>query len=161
MTHGHPLATFAAVECVLALISILKPEERVPESLSDPGAHCRNSLRDPIARYDQYVASRHEELDTLHPTTGLWMWRQVFERCLDLHEGSSWSNLPSFEEGVLKSVNESFDRDTAGAVAGALLGLYRGETGISKHWVEAVEKRDEILSLADQFLEVCSTAARN
>jgi ADP-ribosylglycohydrolase len=42
--------------------------------------------------------------------------------------------MPPFEEGILKAVNESFDRDTAGAVAGAILGAYWGEKSIPSRW---------------------------
>lgn len=154
LTHGHPLATFPAVEAVLALMSILSGEGVVPERLSDPGRFCRGLERHRHARYPKYLDVRHAPLDSLVPSTGLWMWRHVLERCLGLNEGVGWDRIPPFEEGILKTVNESYDRDTAGAVAGALLGAYWGETGIPGRWTSRVEKRERILTLADELQEI-------
>ena len=152
LTHGHPLATFPAVEFVLALMSIFKGDNEVPENLSDPGKLCL-SPGEEYAGYGVYCQKRHTEIDAVHPSTGLWMWRHVLERCLGLTEGSRWSSMPTFEEGILKTVNESFDRDTAGAVAGALLGAYWGESGIPEKWRTKVEKADPIMALADAMIE--------
>jgi len=53
----------------------------------------------------------------------------------------------------VSSLNNSFDRDTAGAVAGAILGTYWGESGIPDRWKEQVEKADLIRDLADTLIE--------
>ena len=159
LTHGHPFATFPAVECVLAISSILADEKRVPAGLSDPEAHCHLSQEDPHARYHLYQEKRHGVLEALHPSTGLWMWRHIFERVLGLSEGCSWSQMPDFEEGMIKAVNESFDRDTAGAVAGALLGAYWGEDHIPDRWKDGVEDYEGIKALADEFITVLSPHA--
>ena len=153
LTHGHPLATFPAVECVLALLSTFRGEEKVPEELSDPGRFCNDLGKDQYARYEIYRENRLTQIDANRPSTGLWMWRHVFERCLGLREGARWSGMPGFEEGILKTVNESFDRDTAGAVAGALLGAYWGEGGIPEKWRRGVEKAGQIVELADKMIK--------
>jgi ADP-ribosylglycohydrolase len=150
-THGHPWATFPAVECVPALMSILAEDDVVPERLSDPGSLLEGLDRH--ARYEKYVEVRNAPIEALHPSTGLRMWRQVFEECFGMSDGSRWSMLPGFEEGILKAVNESFDKDTAGAVAGALLGAYWGEAAIPVRWRASVEKADKIPELADDLAE--------
>ena len=63
--------------------------------------------------------------------------------------------MPGFEEGILETVNTSFDRDTAGAVAGAILGVYWGESLIPERWRKAVLKGPEIIQLADDLIEAC------
>ena len=140
------------MESVLALLSIFRGEKKVPEDLSEPGKFCRDFVTDKYARYDTYREKRYMQMEALHPSTGLWMWRQVFEKCLGLSEGGAWSVMPGFEEGILRSVNDSFDRDTAGAVAGALLGAYWGESGIPERWKRGVEKADEIVELANELI---------
>jgi ADP-ribosyl-[dinitrogen reductase] hydrolase len=64
--------------------------------------------------------------------------------------------MPDFEQGILKTVNESFDRDTAGAVAGALLGAYWGEGSIPEKWRIGVEKAGQIVELADKMISICA-----
>lgn len=153
LTHGHPLATFPAVECTLALRSIFLEEERVLKDISDPGKYCLQVSNESITRYTQYCEKRNLQEEATHPTTGLRMWKQVFERCLGMSEGCLWSSLPNFEPGILKAVNGSFDRDTAGAVAGAILGAYWGERNIPIKWRQNIWKRDDIIKLADDMHE--------
>ena len=151
-THGHPLAVFPAVESALALLSILSGDETVPDDLSDPGKYCSYLEPEKNARYAHYKECRHIEMNELDATTGLWMWRYVFEYGLGLHEGTPWNRMPEFEPGILKVINEGVDKDTAGAVAGAILGTYWGESHIPEKWRSRVEKRVEISALADEII---------
>ncbi|PKN62224.1 MAG: hypothetical protein CVU57_25640 [Deltaproteobacteria bacterium HGW-Deltaproteobacteria-15] len=63
-------------------------------------------------------------------------------RILDFH---AWQNAlvqhVFIRDRHLKAVNESFDRDTAGALAGGILGTYRGEDEIPEQWKHGVEDR--------------------
>lgn len=88
----------------------------------------------------------------LPPTTGLYLWKQVFEDLLGMQDGASWSSLPRFKEGILRVVNQSVDRDTAGAVAGALLGAQWGIQGIPHKWKTHVEKSQTIIRLAHEII---------
>jgi ADP-ribosyl-[dinitrogen reductase] hydrolase len=151
-THGHPLAVFPAVECALALRSILLGDETVPDDLSDPGKYCHYLEPEKNARYGLYQEKRGVPMDQLAPSTGLWMWRYVFEHSLGLSEGSTWNGMPEFEPGLLAAINGGVDKDTTGAVAGAVLGTYWGESLIPERWGANVEKGDQIRSLADQFI---------
>lgn len=95
---------------------------------------------------------RRAGVEATHPTTGLFMWRQVLERGLGLTPGrSTWAGLPPFEEGILTVVNGSFDKDTAGAVGGALLEARWGEGGIPERWRRRVWRAKRIVALADQL----------
>ena len=151
-THGHPLAVFPAVEAALALLSILSGNDRVPEDLSDPGKYCRYLEPEKNARYSLYQEKRAVPIDQLEPSSGLCMWRYVFEHGLGLSEGALWNQMPEFEPGILQVINEGVDKDTAGAVAGALLGAYWGERHIPEKWRSRVEKRAEISALADEII---------
>jgi ADP-ribosylglycohydrolase len=50
----------------------------------------------------------------------------------------------SFEEGVVKVINEGGDADTNGAVAGAVLGAKLGFSQIPKRWVEGLKNREAL-----------------
>jgi ADP-ribosyl-[dinitrogen reductase] hydrolase len=60
--------------------------------------------------------------------------------------------MPEFEQGLLGATNGGVDKDTTGAIAGALLGAYWGESHIPEKWRSRVEKRDVILGLADEII---------
>ncbi len=66
---------------------------------------------------------------------------------------SSWAELPPFEEGILTVVNGLWDKDTAGAVGGALLGARWGEKGLPEMWRRRVWRGERIVSLADQLTD--------
>ena len=53
-----------------------------------------------------------------------------------------------FEHGVLLAVNHGGDSDSTGSIAGNILGLIHGETGIPACWLERLELRDLIGEVA-------------
>ena len=172
MTHFRPLAVFPAVSAALAIRSILSGEQSVPH-LPKAHAFCREYIatdrQGAALRYEQDYLERYAgPISELPATTGLWMWRHITERCLGIFpeygarnggEPRPWSLLPGFEEGILETVNMSFDRDTAGAVAGAILGAYWGEARIPERWRQKVLKGAEIIQLADDLIEACRPSA--
>ena len=160
ITHGHPLAVLPAVECVLAIRSMLRGDETVPSDLSYPGKYLPPHLADKKGN-KEYVEKRHGDHYGVHPSTGLWMWRQVFEECLGMGEGRRWAEMPGFEKGLVGTLDNSFDKDTAGAVAGALLGAYWGEEAIPWRWKKGLEKRGRILDLADRFFEALNRSTES
>lgn len=135
-----------------ALLSIFRKERRVPLYLDDPEALLTRLDPDQEDRRKEYKRLRHWQANDLDPTSGLAIWKKVFEDCLGLKLGVSWSRLPNFEKGILRAVNECLDRDTAGAVAGGILGAYLGEESIPERWRGQVEKGNDIIKLADQLI---------
>lgn len=61
-------------------------------------------------------------------------------------EASLWAFMTSssFEEAVLKAVNLGDDADTTGAVTGQMAGAYWGFSGIPKHLVDGLVKKEMI-----------------
>ena len=61
-------------------------------------------------------------------------------------EAALWAfhKASSFEEAVLLAVNLGDDADTTGAVCGQLAGAYWGESGIPKHLLDGLARRDMI-----------------
>ena len=56
-----------------------------------------------------------------------------------------------FRSGVIEAVNIDGDSDSAGAIAGNLLGAVNGMTGIPKEWIENLRERQIIESIAWDF----------
>jgi ADP-ribosylglycohydrolase len=152
VTHGHPLATFPAIEYVLALMSIFAGEKNIQSDLALPWRYLGNLEAAGDERVRDYNRLRLLPFTHSHPTTGLFMWKQVFEKCLGLRPGPPWSLLSDFKNGILKAVNESVDRDTAGAVAGGILGAYWGVKSIPERWRKEVRLSEQILTLADELM---------
>lgn len=59
----------------------------------------------------------------------------------------------SFEDGVLLAVNHSGDSDSTGAITGNILGAMLGVESIPDRWLGALELRDEITRMAEDFFE--------
>ena len=164
-THFHRQAVLPALEHFLAIRSILKREECVPEDLFRPAEHFEPGQHYPELwgkkirskeSYADYLKERNAPLGDIPVTTGLWMWRHVFERILGMEPGKPWAELPPFEDGVIAAVSDSFDRDTAGAVAGSLLGAFHGEKAIPPRWLDTLWERDKVEFAAEYQLKVAS-----
>ncbi len=54
----------------------------------------------------------------------------------------------SFEEGVLLAVNHGGDSDSTGSIAGNILGLIHGTGGVPAHWIEELELREVVETIA-------------
>lgn len=57
----------------------------------------------------------------------------------------------SFEESVLAAVNLGEDADTTGAICGQMAGVFYGESGIPRKWVERLVQASEIRAMADRL----------
>ncbi len=78
---------------------------------------------------------------------GAWVGEEALAVTLlcALRHPDDWS------AAVLAAVNHGGDSDTTGATVGALLGATLGVEAIPARWVEQVERRDELLQLADDL----------
>jgi len=59
----------------------------------------------------------------------------------------------SFEQGLVKVVNQGGDSDTNGAVAGALLGARFGYQGIPRRWLQALRGRQKLARAHDWLVK--------
>ena len=73
-------------------------------------------------------------------------------------ESAVWCfmNTGNYSSCVLSAVNLGEDTDTTAAVAGGLAGLYysgNSSCGIPEEWLGVLAKKEEIVSLCDQFIK--------
>ena len=61
------------------------------------------------------------------------------------------ANYESFEDAVIYAVNLGGDADTIGAMTGAIAGAYHGVEAIPKRWLDRLEGRPYIESLAERL----------
>lgn len=72
----------------------------------------------------------------------------VAEECLAVALAAALRFPDDYREGVLAAVNIDGDRDTTGAVAGALIGAMVGIGGVPAEWADAVEGREALYELS-------------
>ncbi len=68
----------------------------------------------------------------------------------------SYFNAASFEEGILRIINEGGDADTNACIAGSILGSKFGFKAVPEHWVQALLKHPKLDFIAGQFIEIIS-----
>lgn len=60
----------------------------------------------------------------------------------------------SAEDAIVTAVNRGGDADTIGAIAGAVAGARFGASALPERWLEAIDDRENLASLADDLLEL-------
>ena len=57
----------------------------------------------------------------------------------------------NYKDTVLAAVNLGNDTDTIAAIAGGLAGILYGFESIPSNWINDLQKKEEIMALADKF----------
>ncbi len=72
---------------------------------------------------------------------------------LETLEAAFWCflNTDSYKEAILTGVNLGRDTDTTAAVVGAAAGTYYGQEQIPSHWLDALTRRNDIVTLAEKL----------
>jgi len=60
----------------------------------------------------------------------------------------------NFEDSIIKTISSGGDADTNAAMVGAILGAKLGIDAIPQRWLDGLYKRDEIIKVADDLLDV-------
>ena len=58
----------------------------------------------------------------------------------------------NFQDGLVALINKGGDTDTNAAVAGALLGARWGLSAIPPRWIDQLEHRNQLMTIAEKFL---------
>ncbi|WP_243338327.1 ADP-ribosylglycohydrolase family protein [Anaeromyxobacter soli] len=150
LTHGHPSGHLAA-GCLALVVS----------EVSD-GAELRDACRGALGRLEKERG--HEE--TTAAVEGALELAAEEDPSPEAVEslGAGWVAeealaiglycalvAKDFAHGVLLAVNHGGDSDSTGSIAGNLLGLLVGERGIPGQWLEELELRDVITTVADDL----------
>ena len=152
VTHGHPTGYLAAGALAL-MINRLVHEEKLGDAVQAALAELRqhkgheetsNALQHALRATGAGSASpeRIEELGQ--------GW--VAEEALAIAVYAAIMAGKDFASGLRLAVNHSGDSDSAGAIAGNILGTMLGVEAIPERWLASLELRDEITALADDLL---------
>lgn len=152
LTHGHPsgylsAGAFAQIisDMLFGRCSLPEAVERALGRLAREAGHEETTaaLRAALALAAEPGTPTAERVETLG---GGWTGEEA------LAIGVYCALVAtSFEHGVRLAVNHSGDSDSTGSIAGALLGVRRGEDEIPPDWREGLELRDVIAAVADDL----------
>ncbi|MFE1298956.1 ADP-ribosylglycohydrolase family protein [Streptomyces sp. NPDC058731] len=156
ITHGHPTGYYAAGALAATIAHVVHDGDSIE------GAVLR-TLR-LLARYpghEETTAALEHALDLAadgEPSAGKveklgqgW----VAEEALAIGVYCALA-APSVSEALLLAVNHSGDSDSTGSVCGNLLGARHGDVGLPHAWLEHVEGRAVIGTLADDLAAECT-----
>ncbi len=147
ITHSHP-SGYLAAGFLAALIAALAAGAELSEAM----APARSALiqwprhEECLAAVDEAVRLTREAPATPETVERLgagWVAEEAL--AIALFAALATGDL---ERGVVLAVNHGGDSDSTGAIAGNILGALLGPEAIPARWLEHLELRDEIASLA-------------
>ena len=151
ITHGHPAGQHAA-GVLAALIARVLEEVSLPAALDEARGLLKSMDNHEETLAAINLAVRLAE-DSGDPDNHLRQLGQgwVAEEALAIAIYCALRS-DSFEEGVTLAVNLTGDSDSTGAIAGNLLGALHGVEAIPQRWLELLELREVITTVADDLL---------
>ncbi|GAA3159932.1 hypothetical protein GCM10010466_58450 [Planomonospora alba] len=159
ITHGHPTAAVAS-GALAHLVRRLVAGDPLPEAVDstdlllscfeDQGPEHRETRRALRAarRLAEAGDPTPEKVETLG---GAW----IAEEALAIAVYCALAE-PDPRRALLLAVNHSGDADSTGAICGNIVGAAYGEAALPADWAGAVEGRETILRVADDFAAVFS-----
>ncbi len=144
ITHFDPEAGSGSLAVNLLITHLLR-DEPLDQALAMVAARLRS-----MPRTAANVAALFEQVDPRADSRTLPNSGYV----LDTLRIALWAlkGNPTFEDVVVAAVNCGGDSDTQGAVAGALAGARWGYEVIPQRWLEPLEDRERLVTLANRLL---------
>ncbi|HPU00500.1 MAG TPA: ADP-ribosylglycohydrolase family protein [Bacillota bacterium] len=153
LTHGHPsgyLSAGALAYLVASIIEGRELESAVEEALAELAGY-ENHEECSAALAKAVELARVDSLGDAEAIARLGEgW--VGEEALAIAVYCALKHRDDFRKALIAAVNHDGDSDSTGAIAGNILGVYLGLSGIPTDWVEQVELKEVLLELADDLL---------
>jgi ADP-ribosylglycohydrolase len=152
ITHGHPSGYFAAGALAWLIAALIEGEE------------IAGAVEGALAKLDGYkeggecraAITRAVELATGSevPERAVEMLGEgwVGEEALAIAIYSALKSQGDFVQGLIIAANYGGDSDSTAAIAGNILGAYRGLAGIPEEWLARIELDRVLFQMADDLL---------
>ncbi len=154
LTHGHPTGHLAGgflAELIAALVEGRTLSEALRKARRPlTGRRGHEETLNAVQRAEELAASTVTAPEGIQKLGEGW----VADEALAIAVFCSLRNESDFRKGVTAAVNHSGDSDSTGCLTGAILGTRLGFGALPGKWVAALERREEILSLADELFEL-------
>ncbi|AYB30923.1 ADP-ribosylglycohydrolase family protein [Chryseolinea soli] len=152
VTHGHFRSVLSCFIFSKVMIELFKGEDKssalqnAVEATKDFSHRSEFNVAE-LEKFDRVLSGKIQHVHA----------NQISSSGYVLHtlEAALWCflNTDSYRDAVLKAVNLGGDTDTTGCVAGALAGLYYGESSLPMEWTIALAREKDIIKLAGDFTE--------
>lgn len=152
LTHGHPSGQLPAGVMAATLFGIVHQDLPLPRALeaamrlARPRAHSGETLAALEAAAD-LAAAGSPTPEAVESLGGGW----VAEEALAIAVYAVLSEPDDLRSALLLAANHSGDSDSTASLAGQLLGAVHGERRLPADWLAALEGRETITRLADDF----------
>ncbi|GAA1877527.1 ADP-ribosylglycohydrolase family protein [Asanoa iriomotensis] len=154
-THGHPSGFLAAGAFAAITHALVVGERDLPDAVEVAlGLLRRQPKHDEVTTALERAlaldrAVTPERVETLG---GGW----IAEEALAIALYAALAHPTDVRRALLAATNHSGDSDSTAAIAGNLLGAWRGEEALPPDWVFRLEGRGTILELADDLVFECT-----
>nr|MBN1230218.1 ADP-ribosylglycohydrolase family protein [Anaerolineae bacterium] len=150
-THAHPTAIAAAIACAdlirLALAGV-PPEEYANQVLDFLGPDATDEFIAAIHK-TRHVASWTDEFAAMEYLGGGW----IAEEAVSLALYSVTRYADDFPGALRRAVNIPGDSDSVGCLTGGISAAYLGLDAVPTSWIEHLEHRDHIESVAARLAD--------
>jgi len=147
LTHGHLLGWQSAGALAVIIRSVVDGEQlrgSVAAAMSETAGEMRCVIEHALTVADGGVP---DATTIERELGGGWVGEEALAIALACAVAA-----PDFEQGVVGAVNHSGDTDSTGSICGNILGALHGESAIPMRWLEALDARNLIESVADDFV---------
>lgn len=153
MTHGHP-SGYLAAGAFAAIIADILQGKSLRDSVQTAQTILKNydGHEETTLAIEQAIYLASSDMDSSNAITQLGEgW--VAEEALAIALYCALKEL-STKQALILSVNHDGDSDSTGAICGNLLGALHGTTDLPSEWVEHIELKEVIVTLAEALFNV-------
>jgi ADP-ribosylglycohydrolase len=147
LTHGHLLG-WQSAGALAVIIRRLVDGRSLPSAVAAAIDATDGEMRRVLARAAAVAERGVPDPRTIERELG-GGW--VGEEALAIAVACALS-APDFASGVVTAVNHSGDSDSTGSICGNILGTLHGESAIPRHWLDSLDARDLVETVADDFV---------
>jgi len=161
LTHGHPLGYIPAAALVHIIhlvahndgISLLDAVIDMQKAMAHQFSKDKY-LPDFLRLIDKAIDFSERDMDDLAAIKALGEgW--VAEETISIAVYCSLKYSDDFDKALIASVNHGGDSDSTGAVTGNIVGAYLGLKGIPPKYLDTLELKEVILTIADDLYNDC------
>lgn len=152
LTHGHDAGVegAAAAALLVALAMEQTPPKAMWEALMNMAAGRSPDFEARLAQLPDMMSQPPEIALSSAGLGESWVAEEAIASALYCF----WRTPESFEETLVTAANTDGDSDSIACIAGSIAGAFHGVDAIPARWLDGLENRDGLVSVADELAEL-------